>query len=116
MSKSNKTGLFVGGMLLGGAVGTLLGLIIAPRTGKETRKIIKKSADALPEIAEDLSTSVQLQADRISETALRNWEDTLTRLKEALAAGVEASKLEADRIQQDREISTNPPSAISDNN
>ncbi|MGF1487667.1 MAG: YtxH domain-containing protein [Prochloraceae cyanobacterium] len=116
MSKSNKTGLFVGGMLLGGAMGTLLGLIIAPRTGKETRKIIKKSADALPEIAEDLSTSVQIQADRISETAYRNLEDTLTRLKEALAAGVEASKLEADRIQEDREISSNSPSPISENN
>lgn len=116
MSKSNKTGVFVGGILLGGAIGTVLGLLIAPRTGKETRKIIKKSADALPEIAEDLSTSVQLQADRLSETALRNWDDTLTRLKEAIAAGAEASKLETERIQQDREISANPPTSISDNN
>ncbi|MDJ0727213.1 MAG: YtxH domain-containing protein [Prochloraceae cyanobacterium] len=117
MSKSNKTGLFVGGMLLGGAVGTLFGLLIAPRTGKETRKILKKSADALPEIAEDLSTSVQLQADRISENALRNFDDTLRRLKEALSAGIEASKLETDRIQQeDREVSTNSTASIPENN
>jgi gas vesicle protein len=53
---------------------------------------LKKSASALPDIAEDLSTTVQLQADRLSESALRNWDGTLTRLREAIAAGVEASQ------------------------
>ena len=92
MSKQNSTGVFVGGLMLGSAVGTMLGLLIAPRTGKETRKVIKKSADALPELAEDLTTSIQLQADRLSETTLENWEGTLNRLREAIAAGVETSR------------------------
>ncbi|PPS45077.1 YtxH domain-containing protein [Chroococcidiopsis sp. TS-821] len=95
---NNRSGVFVGGMLLGAAIGTLTGLLMAPRTGRETRTLLKKSADALPELAEDLSTSVQIQADRLSETALRNWDDTLERLREALAAGIEAS-------QQERQIS-----------
>lgn len=88
---NNRSGLFIGGMLLGAAIGTITGLLVAPRTGRETRKILKKSADALPELAEDLSTSVQLQADRLSEAALRNWDETLDRLREAMAAGLEAS-------------------------
>jgi gas vesicle protein len=45
-------------------------------------------------LVEDLSTSVQIQADRLSESALRSWEDTLIRLKEAVAAGLEASQQE----------------------
>lgn len=85
------------GMVVGAALGAIAGLLAAPRPGRETRKILKKSADALPELAEDLSTSVQLQADRLSETALRNWDDTLYRLREAIAAGVEASQ----RVRQD---------------
>lgn len=89
-----KTGSFMAGILLGSAIGTITGLLVAPRTGRETRQILKKSADALPELAEDLSTTVQLQADRFSETALRNWDETLDRLKEAIAAGIEASQLE----------------------
>jgi len=89
-----KTGSFITGMLLGSAIGAITGLLVAPRTGRETRQILKKSADALPELAEDLSTTVQLQADRFSETALRNWDDTLERLREAIAAGIEASQLE----------------------
>lgn len=99
MSRENNNSLFIAGMILGSAIGTLTGLILAPRTGKETREIIRKGADALPELAEDLSTSVQFQTARLSEGALRNWDDTLNRLKQAIAAGIEASKLEASKLE-----------------
>lgn len=92
MSKQNKTGAFIGGVTIGSAIGLVVGLLAAPRTGKETRKVIKKSADALPELAEDLSSSIQFQADRLSESTLENWEGTLFRLKQAIAAGIEASQ------------------------
>jgi gas vesicle protein len=78
--------------MLGAAAGAVAGLLAAPRTGVETRHILKKTADALPDLAEDLSTTVQLQADRLSEKALKNWDGTLERLKVAIAAGVEASR------------------------
>ena len=92
MSKQNRAGVFVAGLTIGSAVGTMVGLLIAPRTGKDTRKVIKKSVDALPELAEDLTTTLQLQADRLSESTLENWEGTLDRLREAIAAGVEANR------------------------
>ena len=100
MSKSNQVGAFIGGIAIGSAVGTVLGLLVAPRTGRETRALLKKSADALPELAEDLSTSLQLQADRLSDSTLKNWDETLARLKEAIAAGVEASQIEMRQVQQ----------------
>ncbi len=91
---NNNSGVFIGGALLGAAIGTLTGLLIAPRTGRETRQLLKKSANALPELAEDLSTSVQIQADRLSESALRNWDETLERLREAITAGIDATQRE----------------------
>jgi gas vesicle protein len=91
---NNRSGAFLGGLLVGSAIGTLVGILIAPRPGRETRQILKKSADALPELAEDFSSSVQLQADRLSESAVRNWDSTLVRLREALTAGLEASQQE----------------------
>lgn len=91
-NRSGSSGLFLGGMVIGAAVGAVAGLLFAPRSGRETRQFLKKSADALPELAEDLTTSVQLQADRFSETTLRNWDGTITRLREAIAAGVDASQ------------------------
>jgi gas vesicle protein len=86
----NRSSGFLTGIVLGAAAGAIAGLLAAPRTGQETRRILKKSADALPDLAEDLSTSVQLQADRLSESALKRWDGTLLRLKDAIAAGVEA--------------------------
>jgi len=114
MSKKSA-GSFIGGLFLGSAVGTIVGLIIAPRPGRDTRKLLKKSADALPELAEDLSASVQLQADRLSESALRNWEGTLSRLREAIAAGIEASERESLELQKTRpEVTAESRSSISD--
>ncbi|HEY9632996.1 MAG TPA: YtxH domain-containing protein [Coleofasciculaceae cyanobacterium] len=113
---SNKSaGSFISGLLLGSAIGTVTGLLIAPRTGRDTRQLLKKSADALPEIAQDLSTSVQLQADRLSESALRNWDGTLARLREAIAAGIEASHRESLEIRPSQaEVATDSHPSVSD--
>ncbi|NEP46843.1 MAG: YtxH domain-containing protein, partial [Okeania sp. SIO2H7] len=81
-------------------IGAVAGLLVAPRTGKQTRQLLKKSASALPEIAEDLSSSLQMQADRLSESATIAWDDTLVRLKEAIAAGLEASQLEKEKLSK----------------
>jgi gas vesicle protein len=89
-----RSGAFAAGMLLGAAVGAVAGLLVAPRTGQETRRILKKSADALPDLAEDVSTTVQIQADRFSETAVKNWDSTLNRLRDAMSAGIEATRQE----------------------
>jgi gas vesicle protein len=103
MSEKSNGGTFVAGIVVGGLIGTALGLLVAPRSGRETRRLLKKSADALPELAEDLSTSVQLQADRLSESALRNWHGTLTRLKDAIAAGMEASQMADEQLSVNSE-------------
>jgi gas vesicle protein len=101
-NRSGSSGLFIGGLFVGAVVGAVAGLLAAPKTGQETRRLIRKSADALPELVEDLSSSVQLQADRLSESALRNWDGTLLRLKEAITAGVEASQREMQDMPEGR--------------
>lgn len=95
------------GVLLGAAAGTIAGLLTAPRPGQETRKILKKSADALPDLAEDLSTTVHLQADKLSETALKQWDATLGRLKEAISAGVEATRQAQQNPQPEKSAKEN---------
>jgi gas vesicle protein len=99
MSK-NRSGIFIGGLMLGAAIGTLAGLLVAPRTGRETRKLIKKSANAIPELAEDISTSVQIQADRLSITTLQNWDETIDRLREAIAVGIDATQRESQSLNK----------------
>jgi len=111
----NRSGRFLGGLLVGAVVGALTGVLMAPRAGRETRQLLKKSATALPEIAEDLSTSVQIQADRLSESALRNWDSTLTRLREAIAAGLEATQREHQRLDNSDAEMSEPYSPVRNN-
>ncbi|NJL11013.1 MAG: YtxH domain-containing protein [Calothrix sp. SM1_7_51] len=103
---NNRSGKFIGGLMLGATIGTLTGLLFAPRTGRETRKLLKKSADALPELAEDLSTSVQMQADRLGISAMKNWDETLERLRDAIAAGVEATQRERQVMKRQNTVQT----------
>lgn len=103
-NRSGSSGFFVGGMIIGAVIGTVAGVLVAPKSGRETRQLLKKSADALPELAEDLSSSVQLQADRLSETALRNWDGTLTRLRDAIAAGLDASQRKRQELETNEAV------------
>lgn len=82
----------VGGLLVGAALGGIVGLLFAPRRGQDTRHLLKKSADALPELVEDLSGNLQIQAGRLSAAAIDRWEETLDRLRGAIAAGLAASQ------------------------
>lgn len=114
MSK-NRSGLFVSGLLIGSAVGTVVGLLIAPRSGQETRKLLKKSAETLPDLAEDVSATVQNQTERLSESAWRSWDGTLARLKEAIAAGLEASQTERQALSEmETKNSDQPQNSIGD--
>ena len=103
-----KSGGLLGGILIGSAVGAVAGLLMAPKTGRETRRLLRKSADALPELAEDLASSVQTHAHRLSGNAINNWDGTLARLKDAVAAGVDAG-LQENRHRQKNTSPAAPP-------
>jgi gas vesicle protein len=91
MADKNR-GTFVGGILIGAVIGAVTGLLVAPRNGRDTRKILNKTVSAVPQMAEDISGSVQLQADRLSAAATDRWHDTLDRLGTAISAGIVASQ------------------------
>ncbi len=101
---NNRSGRFLSGILFGAAVGAIAGLLIAPRPGHETRRILKRSAEALPELTDDLTVVVKSQSNRLTERTIQRWDDTLLRLKEAIAIGVEAA-MEASQRTPDPEAS-----------
>ncbi len=71
---ANGIGKFFSGMLIGTGIGVITGILFAPRSGKDTRSMIKKSAKQIPILAE------------------RAWEETLERLQDAIIATREASQ------------------------
>jgi gas vesicle protein len=83
---------FIGGIFVGAAIGVVAGILAAPRKGRDTRKILNKTVSAVPQMAEDIASSVQLQADRLSAATGDRWHDTLDRLTTAISAGIVASQ------------------------
>lgn len=79
-------------MLIGVAIGAVAGLLAAPRKGRDTRKILNKTVSAVPQMAEDIAGSVQLQADKLATATGDRWHDTLDRLTAAISAGMIASQ------------------------
>lgn len=92
MSQKNNNVALLGGILIGSAMGSIIGLLLAPRKGQETREIIKKTANALPEMAEDVSTTVKFNSQRLTALTKKNWHQNMQKVKKAIAVGIEASR------------------------
>ncbi|MEM9244968.1 MAG: YtxH domain-containing protein [Cyanobacteria bacterium P01_F01_bin.153] len=94
--KKSGLGGFASGLLAGAALGAAAGLLFAPRGGRDTRRVIKKSVkksvNALPEMAEGAANAAQIQAGKISAVAAERLTETLERLRVAAAAGIAASQ------------------------
>jgi gas vesicle protein len=110
MADKNR-GTFFSGVAIGTVIGTVTGLLIAPRQGRDTRKILSKTMMAVPQMAEDISSSVQLQADKLSAAAGSRWHETLDRLTMAISAGVVASQSVRELNSNDR---THVPNEVDD--
>ena len=108
MADKNR-GTFLGGVVLGTVIGTVTGLLVAPRKGRDTRKLLGKTMTAVPQMAEDIASSVQLQADKLSSAAGDRWHDTLDRLAVAISAGIVASQSVREPQQSERTPSLDDP-------
>ncbi|AFY95554.1 YtxH domain-containing protein [Chamaesiphon minutus] len=106
MADKNR-GSFIGGVFVGAAIGAVTGLLVAPRQGRDTRKILTKTVTAVPQMAEDISSSVQLQADKLSAAATDRWHQTLDRLAAAISAGIVASQSIREAATPARSATTN---------
>ncbi len=83
---------YVKGLVIGGLIGAALGILYAPKSGKETREEISHTAEELLKKTkaqyEDVYKKIEKLADREKELLLGKKE----KIKKALEAGAEALK------------------------
>jgi gas vesicle protein len=63
MENSNNTSKLIGALLLGGAIGGILGLLFAPDKGSETRKKISDKGNDLTDAMKDKFTDLMRKVD-----------------------------------------------------
>ena len=92
MSDEQKNNNFIIGFLIGSSISTIATLIFHPRSGAENRRILRKTSQALPQIAEDVSSTLQIHAHNLFFFTNNKWQRTLHRFQIAIKAGIEASR------------------------
>jgi len=63
MEDSKDTGKLIGALLIGAAIGGILGVLFAPDKGTETRKKLMSSAK---DLAEGMKNKVQCQVENVN--------------------------------------------------
>lgn len=100
MTTSSSLGKFVLGAVIGGAVGAAIGMLLAPRSGAETRELIKEefdsryreSTDALREKSDVLKEKAAAFKDKLSEISAdleETGRKTVSRFTEAAKKATE---------------------------
>ncbi|KAF1303373.1 MULTISPECIES: YtxH domain-containing protein [Enterococcus] len=91
---------FIKGLLFGSSVGAVGGLLLAPRSGNETRKKLAKELEEATDSTLELNESLQHFQRAVVETK-RTAMETLPVLQNALQKDIEAYKFQAEpRIKQ----------------
>lgn len=80
MAERNDFGAFLAGLLVGGAIGAILGLLYAPQSGEQTRAFLKEKTVELREKA-GVSTE---EARRKAEEALRELRARVEEISQVL--------------------------------
>ena len=91
-SDRNDAGGYLGWFFLGGLLGAAAGLLLAPKTGRETRELIGSSEFARR--AQAVATEAQGRAGELLDKSRELFEEQTQRLMTAFEAGKDAMREE----------------------
>lgn len=93
----HSTGTVFLSFLLGGIVGAGLAMLLAPQSGRETRKRIKEFADDMREKAEDYVEDIKKGVTSTVEEGKDFYEEKKSAITTAVEAGKKAYEKEKER-------------------
>ena len=84
----------VKGLMIGGLIGAALGILYAPKSGKETREEICRSTGEALEKAKECYEEARKKIENLAGREKALYNEQKEKMKKALDAGVEAFKQE----------------------
>ena len=82
MSTASK---FLCGFLIGGAVGAVAGILLAPKSGAETREMLRNSAKDAIQKADETVKEIQAKADDVVTDLQKKGDEIKEKLQNLLA-------------------------------
>ena len=96
MAENNDFGAFLAGMIVGGVMGALTALLMAPQSGEETRTFLKEKGIVIKERA----TESAEEALKRAEEARKKAEEALAEARKKAEEAAKAAQEQAITLQQ----------------
>ena len=93
-SEQNDAAGYLGWFLLGGLIGAGAALLLAPRTGRETRELLVEHGGEFSRRAQEMVTDAQGRAGEWLDKSRELFEEQTQRLMTAFEAGKDAMREE----------------------
>jgi gas vesicle protein len=88
---------YLGWFFLGGVIGAVAGLLLAPRTGRETRELLAERGGDVARRAQEFANEAQGRAGEWLDKSRELFEEQTQRLMTAFEAGKDAMREEIRR-------------------
>ena len=76
-----SVGKFFAGFLIGGAVGAIAGLLLAPQSGEETRDMIAQKSSDLYDKTEDSLKEIKDRAEVVVEDIQKKGDELISKIQ-----------------------------------
>lgn len=76
-----SAGKFLAGFIVGGAVGALAGLLLAPKSGEETREMIAQKSSEIYDKTEDSINEIKEKAEDVVEDLQKKGDEIIAKIQ-----------------------------------
>lgn len=76
---------FLAGFVVGGAIGAVAGILLAPKSGEETRKLLSESAQDIVKRADETAKQIQSKADDAVSDLQKKGEEIKEKLQDLIS-------------------------------
>ncbi|TAK27727.1 MAG: YtxH domain-containing protein [Chloroflexota bacterium] len=100
MSEARTGGGFLAGIVIGGLLGAGIALLLAPKSGQETRDELMDRSVELRERASELAARAWGDVDELVSRGRSVVEDTTATFRDAYSQGTQAAAEQAEELQR----------------
>ena len=87
---------FLAGFVVGGAIGAIAGILLAPKSGEETRKILADTAQDMVRRADETAKQNQVKADDAVSDLQKKGEEIKEKIQDLIAKQKETKEDEGE--------------------